>query len=99
MKLKDLAHARAGDKGNMANISIIPFKEADYWRLKEVLTEQKVKEYFNEICKGSVTRYDLDSLTSFNFVLEQSLDGGVTRSLAIDKHGKALGMALLEMEI
>ena len=28
-----------------------------------------------------------------------ALGGGVTRSLAIDKHGKSLSSALLEMEI
>ena len=36
---------------------------------------------------------------AMNFVLDKTLGGGVTRSLAIDKHGKALGMALMEMEI
>ena len=44
-------------------------------------------------------RYDIDSLCAMNFVLDKTLGGGVTRSLAIDKHGKALGMALMEMEI
>ncbi len=34
-----------------------------------------------------------------NFVMDKALGGGVTRSLAQDKHGKALSMALLEMEI
>ena len=58
-----------------------------------------VKAYFGEICKGEVVRYDIDSICAMNFVLDKTLGGGVTRSLAIDKHGKALGMALMEMEI
>ena len=41
----------------------------------------------------------MDGLKALNFVLDKTLGGGVTRSLAIDRHGKALGMALLEMEI
>lgn len=99
MKLKEIAHARTGDKGNMSNIAVIPYDEKDYSMLKEVLTEIKVEEFFSEICLGGVKRYELDNICAFNFVMEQSLGGGVTRSLAVDKHGKSLGMALLEMEI
>ena len=49
------------------------------------------------ICE--VERYEVDSICSMNFVLHDSLGGGVTRSLSIDRHGKSLGMALLEMEL
>lgn len=99
MKLKDIAHARTGDKGNTSNIAVIPYDERNYTILKEFLTAKRVEEFFSEICLGGVTRYDLDGICAFNFVLEEALGGGVTRSLAVDKHGKALGMALLEMEI
>lgn len=99
MKLKEIAHSRTGDKGEISNISLIPYDPADYEMLKEKVTPEKVKEYFKDICKGEVVRYDIDSLCAFNFVLDKTLGGGVTRSLAVDKHGKALGMALLEMEI
>ena len=99
MKLKEIAHSRTGDKGEISNISVIPYREEDFDFLKEVLTAEKVKEYFSEICHGSVTRYELEGIKAFNFVLDKALGGGVTRSLALDKHGKTLGMALLEMEI
>lgn len=99
MKLKEIAHARTGDKGEISNISIIPYDEKDYEWLKGVLTAEKVKEYFSEICKGEVVRYDLEGVHAFNFVMDKTLGGGVTRSLALDKHGKTLGMALLEMEV
>ncbi len=67
--------------------------------IEEKLTADKVKEFYSDIVKGKVTRYEVDSICSFNFVLENALGGGVTRSLAVDKHGKSLGMALLEMDI
>ena len=67
--------------------------------LKEIVTAEKVKAYFSEFCHGEVIRSELDGLKALNFVLDKTLGGGVTRSLAIDRHGKALGMALLEMEI
>lgn len=99
MKLKEIAHSRTGDKGDISNISVIAYKEEDYPMLKEKLTCERVKAYFGEICRGEVVRYDIDSLCAMNFVLDKTLGGGVTRSLAQDKHGKALGMALMEMEI
>ena len=99
MKLKDIAHSRTGDKGEISNISLIPYDEKDYELLKEKVTAEKVKSYFGDLCHGEVIRYELDGLKALNFVLDKTLGGGVTRSLAIDKHGKALCMALLEMEV
>lgn len=99
MKLKDIAHVRTGDKGNKCNICVIPYREADYHMLKEKLSEAAVAEFYGAICKAEVRRYEVDSICGLNFVLEDSLSGGVTRSLAIDKHGKTLGMALLELEL
>ena len=99
MKLKEIAHARTGDKGDISNISVIPYDEADYEWLKQELTAGKVKDYFSDICHGDVVRYELEGIKALNFVMDHALGGGVTRSLALDRHGKTLGMALLEMEV
>ena len=99
MKLKEIAHTRTGDKGEISNISVIPYREADFEWLKSELTADRVNKFFSEICQGEVVRYELPGIHAFNFVLDKTLGGGVTRSLALDKHGKTLGMALLEMEI
>ena len=99
MKLKEICHSRTGDKGDISNISLIPWNEADYPMLKEQVTAQRVKEYFSEICLGKVTRYEADGICALNFVMEQALGGGVLRSLAMDKHGKSLSSARLEMEL
>lgn len=99
MKLRDIAHTRAGDKGNMINICVIPYKESDYEILKEQLTPEKVKYFFRDMCKGSVTRYEIDNLSSMNFVLEQSLDGGSCRTLGLDALGRSTAQAILEIEL
>lgn len=99
MRLKEIAHARTGDKGDISNISLIAYRMEDYPLLKEKVTCERVKEYFAEVCQGEVVRYELDTLGALNFVLDKALGGGVTRSLALDRHGKTLGMALLEMEV
>ena len=99
MKLKEIAHSRTGDKGNISIISVIAYKDSDYELIKEKVTVERLKDYFKEIVNGKITRYEIDSISALNFVMEDALGGGVTRSLAFDMHGKSLGSALLEMEI
>ena len=99
MKLRDIAHSRTGDKGNISNISLIAFNEKDYPFLVENITAEKVKEYFSGIVHGKVERYELPKIHALNFVLYDALSGGVTRSLAIDAHGKSFSSVLLNMEI
>ena len=99
MKLREIAHSRTGDKGDISNISVIAFDEADYPFLEEHLTAERVAEHFKEILLGSVTRYELPNIGALNFVLTGTLAGGVTRSLALDAHGKTLSSALLDLEL
>lgn len=99
MKLREIAHSRTGDKGNISVISVIAYKPEDFDYIKEKVTEEAVADYFKEIVHGKVTRYELPSIYALNFVMEDALGGGVTRSLAVDMHGKTLGFALLEMEV
>lgn len=99
MLLKEIAHSRTGDKGNISVISVIAYQQEDYKLIKEKVTVEKLKDYFKDIVHGKITRYEIESIGALNFVMEDALGGGVTRSLAIDMHGKTLGSALLEMEI
>lgn len=99
MKLRDIAHARTGDKGDTCNISLIAFDERDYPRVAAEASAARVKALFAGIVRGEVTRYELPHLSALNFVLTQALGGGVTRSLSLDAHGKALSSLLLELEI
>jgi hypothetical protein len=99
IKLYELAHARSGDKGEVTNISLIPYKEDDYDLLAIKVTAEKVKEHFAEITTGEVIRYDMAKLKVFNFVLKGTRPGGVGAALDLDPHGKSLSWALLEMEI
>lgn len=99
MKLREIAHARAGDKGNTSNIAVIAFDPRDYPYLCEQLSAQRVREHFAGIVRGQVLRYELPLLGALNFVLHGALGGGVTRSLALDAHGKSLAMLLLDLEI
>jgi len=99
MKLYDIAHSRAGDKGNTLTLSLIPYNEADYPMLCEKVTAARVGNHLKDIVKGNVVRYDLPNISSLLFVCQDALAGGVTTSLRVDAHGKTLSYALLEMEI
>lgn len=99
MLVRDLAHARAGDKGNRSNISVFAYDHAAYAVLADELTVEVVATELAPLVNGPVDRYDLPDLHAFNFVLDGALAGGVTTSLRIDAHGKSLSYALLGIEI
>ncbi len=98
-KLYEICLARSGDKGNMANIGVIARNKDIYDFISEHITADYVKNMFKHVCKGKVTRYKLDNLLSLNFLLDESLDGGGTKSLMIDAQGKTLASAFLNQEI
>ena len=97
--LRQIAHARTGDKGETCNISLIAFHDRDYPRLVEHVTAERVRAHFAGIVRGEVRRYELPQLGALNFVMTRALGGGVTRSLALDAHGKSLSTLLLTLEV
>jgi len=98
-KLYDIAHCRAGDKGETSILSVIAYRADDYPLLVERLTVDAVRRHLDGIVQGEIRRYELPNLGALQFVCTHSLSGGVTTSLALDAHGKSLSSALLELEI
>jgi len=99
MKLREIAHARAGDKGNIVNISLIAYDEADYPLLAAQVTAERVSELFAPLIARPVERYAIPGLGALNFVLHRPPTESVTRSLNLDAHGKGLSYILLNMEV
>lgn len=99
MKVRDIATARSGDKGNRATLSVIARDPADYPLLERVLTAERVQAHYRGVVHGSVQRYSLPHLGALHFVMNDALGGGVTRSLALDAHGKTLGFAILDVSL
>jgi hypothetical protein len=99
MKLISRAHSRSGDKGASSNIAVIAKSQKDYTYLVKHLTAEKVADFFKALHPKKVIRYEVPNLLSFNFILEGVLDGGGSLSLRSDAQGKALGQAILEMEV
>jgi hypothetical protein len=99
VRVYDLAHCRAGDKGDTSNISVVAYDEAAWRVLCEQLTPERVMAAFGHFARGPVRRYDLPNLRALNFVIANALGGGVTRSLRQDMHGKSLSSLMLTIEL
>jgi hypothetical protein len=97
--LREIAHARSGDKGDTNNIGVIAYEPHYYPLLLQWVTPERVKAHFGSIVKGPVTRYELPNVHAINLVLEGALGGGVTRSLSIDPHGKSYSALILTIPI
>jgi len=98
-QLRDIAHARSGDKGSHANIGVIADDTGSFELLKQVLTAQVVADFFGQLNISKVERFELPGIMALNFLLYDALDGGASRSLRTDSQGKVLALALLEMEL
>ena len=99
IRLGEIAHTRSGDKGNHANVGVIAYTPAGYEFLGRVLTEARVAGYFLSLRPGRVQRFELPGILAYNFLLDDILAGGASRSLRIDSQGKTLGVAILEMKL
>jgi hypothetical protein len=97
--LRDIAHARAGDKGNRSNVSVFVNDPTHFEVVAEQLTAARVKAELGELVQGEVRRYELPALYGFNFVMDQALEGGVNESLNLDGHGKSWSFLLLAMTV
>jgi len=97
--LSRIAHTRSGDKGDSSNIGVIAWDDRHYAALLREVTAERVRQFFGDMVKGPVDRYELPNLAAVNFVMRQALGGGGTVSLRLDAQGKTLGAALLRLEI
>ena len=97
MTLRDVAHSRSGDKGTVVNCSVIAYDARDFEYLVEVVTADAVQTQLGGLIHGDVVRYLLPSLGAMNFVMSRPPGNSVTRTLALDAHGKSISSALLDM--
>jgi len=99
MRLREIAHSRAGDKGSLVNISVIAYREEDYPTLIERVTAERVSELFRELVARPVVRYCIPNVLALNFVLHRPPGDSVTHSLRLDAHGKSLSSLMLSLDI
>jgi hypothetical protein len=98
-RLYDIAHARAGDKGDTSSVAVFAYDPKDYPAIKAGLTPERVKAAFPNLIRGEVVRYELDHLHGVNLVMRSALEGGVNTSLNLDSHGKSWSFLILGLEV
>lgn len=97
--LREIAHCRSGEKGNGSNISVIAYELGDYGLIEKTVTVQAVRRLYGPITKGRILRYEVPAIGALNFVLEDVLEGGRSRTLAFDESGKALSSLMLTLPL
>jgi hypothetical protein len=97
--LREVAHARAGDKGNRSNVAVFVYDLQHYPAVKAQLTPERLKGAFGNLLRGPIRRFELDHLGGLNFVMDEALEGGVNASLNLDSHGKSWSFLLLGLEV
>ena len=97
--LRQVAHARAGDKGDRSNVAVFVCHAKHYGAVKAQLTPERLKAEFGGVLRGTVRRFALDHLCALNFVMDEALEGGVNQSLNLDAHGKSWSFLVLALEV
>lgn len=99
MKLREIAIARSGDKGDTVNVVVVPLRPDDWDLVREHVTVEVVRQAFGDLVRGDIVRYELPGIRALNFVLDEALAGGVSASLRLDPHGKSYQSLLLDAEL
>ena len=97
--LLDIAHGRSGDKGDTSNVCVFARKPEYYDMIIREVTPDILKQYFGDMVKGDIIRYEVESLSGINLVMHHALGGGATMSLRLDSLGKSMGSAVMRMKI
>lgn len=95
-----LAWARSGDKGNKANIGVLPRDISYAPYIWSALTVDVVKDRFaHYLNEGIVTRFYLPGTGAINFLMDEVLGGGGVASLRNDPQAKGYSQILLQTPI
>ncbi len=99
IELREIAHARAGDKGNRSNVAVFAHRPDDYAIIVDQVTPERVKNAFGHMLHGPIKRYTLPTLNGINLVMDDALGGGVNESLNLDSHGKSWSFMILSLTV
>ncbi len=100
MRIGDLAAGRAGDKGDVLDLTLVTRNRDDYERLAAFLTAEEAARALNRVVRSDVVRYELPGLFALKFVAPTALPGGVHASLRAGLHWqKAAIWLLLDYEL
>ncbi len=97
--LHEIAHARAGDKGNRLNVAVVAYHPELWPLLLAQVTAERVHALFRHRGATGVVRHELPNLHALNFGIDEVLEGGVNASLNLDIHGKTNSYRVLGLMV
>lgn len=97
-QLGEIAHARAGDKGNTSILMIGCYDPTDFPTLTTLLTADRVAAHFGN-APANIDIHPIPGLHAMTITVRNQLHGGVTRATTVDPHGKSLSGHLLQLPL
>ena len=97
-----LAYTRSGDKGDRANIGILPRDPVFAGAIWNALSEEEIARCFEHYLDGpnpKVERFFMPGTGAMNILLHDVLGGGGVASLRNDPQAKTYGQILLDTKI
>ena len=95
MRVGDIAAGRAGDKGDVLDLTLVAYDRAGYDRLAAALTAERVAQILERVAPSPVVRYEVPGLFALKFVAPHALPGGVHASLRAGLHWQKSAIYLL----
>jgi len=80
-------------------VSVIAYEPEDYALLREQVTVQAVRKLYGSIAKSYIVRHEVPTIGALNFVMDEVLEGGRSRTLAFEESGKALSSLMLTLPV
>ncbi|MEL7103661.1 MAG: terpene utilization protein AtuA, partial [Pseudomonadota bacterium] len=99
LPLIKLAYGRSGDKGNKANVGILPRDKSYAPWIWAALTESEIESRFQHFLKGKAQRFYMPGTGAMNILMDDVLGGGGVASLRNDPQGKGYSQILLQTPI
>jgi hypothetical protein len=103
MDLIRLAWGRSGDKGGLFNVAVIARDPAYLPWIAAAMTPEAVGEWYAHLGHGGVApkvdRYHVPGFHALNFVVQDSLDGGILRGRGLDPAAKGMAQVIMRFPI
>ena len=98
-----LAWARSGDKGNLFNVAVIARKPEYLPYIAAALSDANIGEHYGRVLGHSgplaVESFSVPGLYALNYVVKNSMEGGVLASTWIDPVAKGMAQLLLDFPV
>ena len=95
VRIGAIATGRAGDKGDVLDLTLVAYNASDYAALERLVTAAEAARALHRAVPGDVIRYELPNLRALKFVAPAALPGGVHASLRAGLHWQKAAIWLL----